>query len=111
MNPEFLLESFSYAVLSWSSLSDSACVATNYIVTLTNITEGNVAFVYNTTSITVFDLTQGAEYSFTVARVDTGDKVGEKSVSSSVLMFDSECSCKIIIFMHMKMYIFVSPII
>ena len=96
VNPKFLLHSFSYAVLSWSSFSDSACVAPNYSVALTNITEGNAVYVYNTTtnttSMTVSDLTQGAEYFFTVAGVDTGGRVGEKSMSSSVLMFNSECS-------------------
>ena len=98
MNPKFLLHSFSYAVLSWTSFSDSACAATNYAVTLTNITEGNAVYVYNitanTTSITVSDLIQGAEYFFIVAGVDTGGRVGEKNtcMSFSVLMFNSECS-------------------
>ena len=96
VNPKFILHSFSYVVLSWSSFSDFTCVASNYAVTLTNITEGNTVYVYNTTtnttSITVSDLAQGAEYFFTVAGIDTGGRVGEKSMSSTFLMFNSECS-------------------
>ena len=37
------------------------------------------------------DLTQRAEYSFTVAGVDAGDRVGENSMSSDVVIFNSEC--------------------
>ena len=40
--------------------------------------------------MTVSDLIQGAEYSFTVAAVDTSGRVGEKSVTSNVVTLDSE---------------------
>ena len=69
------------------------CVS-SYIITLINITEGNTSYTYNTitntTNLTVSDLTQGAEYSFTVAGVDTGGRVGEKSVLAQAITFDSK---------------------
>ena len=40
--------------------------------------------------MTVSDLTQGAEYSFTVAGVDVGGRVGERSVPVGTITFDSE---------------------
>ena len=93
MNPAFTFHSFSHTVLSWTSPTDSLCI-TNYTITLTNITEGNVVYVYNTTinttSMTVSDFTQGAEYSFTVAGVDAGDRIGEKSVPSDVVTVDGK---------------------
>ena len=92
--PKISANSFTSAVLSWTSPTDSLCV-TSYTITLTNITEENTLYVYNTTtnttSMTVSDLTQGAEYSFTVAGVDTGGRVGEKSAASNPVMFSSEC--------------------
>ena len=39
--------------------------------------------------MTVLDLTQGAEYSFTVAGIDTGGRMGEESASATVKL-DSE---------------------
>ena len=69
------------------------CVS-SYIITLINITEGNTLYTYNTTTnttnLTLSDLTQGAEYSFTVAGVDAGGRVGEKSVLAAAITFDSE---------------------
>ena len=38
----------------------------------------------------VLELTQGAEYSFTVAGIDAEGKVGEKSVPSEQLTFDGK---------------------
>ena len=38
----------------------------------------------------VSDLTQGVEYSFTVAGVDAGGRVGEECVTSNELTLDSE---------------------
>ena len=45
--------------------------------------------------MTVSDLTQGAEYYFTVAGVDTGGRKGEKSVPSQTFMRNSKCSPKL----------------
>ena len=39
--------------------------------------------------MTVSDLTKGAEYFFTVAGVDAGGRVGEESVPSQLITFDS----------------------
>ena len=93
MNPQFKFHSLSHIVLSWTSPTDSPCI-TNYTIFLTNITEGDVVYIYNTTtnatSIVVSDLTQGAVYSFTVAGVDAGDRIGEKSVPSDVVTVDGE---------------------
>ena len=60
--------------LFWVAPSDTHCIA-NYIITLTNITEGNASFMYetasNSTSLAISGVTEGAAYFFTVARVDT----------------------------------------
>ena len=40
--------------------------------------------------MTVSDLTQGVEYSFTVAGVDTGNRLGEESLSSDKLNLDGK---------------------
>ena len=93
-NLEFLPESPTSAVLFWTPPNDSICV-TSYTVTLTctNIPDGNTSYSYNTTTnatrMTVFDLTQGAKYSFTVVAIDTGWRMGEESVSATT-QFDSE---------------------
>ena len=47
----------------------------------------------NTTSMTVSNLTQGAEYSFTVAGVNAEVRVGEESVPSELATLDNECLC------------------
>ena len=44
--------------------------------------------------MTVSDLTQGAEYSFTVVGVDAEGRVGENSVSSTIVKLDSEHQSK-----------------
>ena len=73
--------------------NDSVCV-TSYILTLTNVTEGNVSYAYNAssnaTSLNVTDLNQGAEYSFTVAGVDAGNRIGEISAPSEFITTDSK---------------------
>ena len=93
LQPNFDPQSLTSAVLSWIPPIDFLCV-TSYILNLTNVTEGNVSYSYNTTtnttSMTVSDLTQGAEYFFNVAGVDAEDRVGESSNSSSNVMLDSE---------------------
>ena len=91
--PEFLPQSLSSAVLSWTPPADFMC-ASSYIITLINITEGNTSYTYNTTTnttnLTLSDLTQGAEYSFTVAGVDEGGRVGEMSALARTITFHSE---------------------
>ena len=93
LSPEFFPKSLTSAVLSWTPPIESPCVA-KYTITLTNITEGNTSYTYNTstnaTSITVSDLTQGASYSFTVAGIDARDIVGEISVLAQVITLDSK---------------------
>ena len=93
LSPKFLAESLTSLLLFWTSPTSSLCIS-KYTITLTNITEGNTLFIYNTTtnttSMTVSDLTQGAEYSFTVAGVDTGGRVGKNSVPSEKLTFDGK---------------------
>ena len=92
--PKISPKSLTSAVLSWISPTDSVCV-TSYTLNLTNITEGNDSYTYNTTtnttSMTVSDLTQRAEYSFSVAGVDVGGREGQKSASSTIVMLSSEC--------------------
>ena len=93
LSPKFFPESLTSAILSWTPPTQSLCVI-SYTITLTNITEGNVSYMYNTTinttNITVSDLTQGVEYSFTVAGVDAGGRVGEDSMLAQAILFDSE---------------------
>ena len=92
LSPSFSPQSLTSVVLSWTP-HDSDCVV-KYTTTLTNTTEGNVSYTYNTTtnttSMIVSDLTQGADYSFTVAGIDTGSRVGEESVASKILTFDGK---------------------
>ena len=94
LSPKLLPQSLTSAFLSWFPPNNSICVL-SYTVSLINVTEGNVPHVYNTTtnttSMTVSDLTQGAEYSFTVAGIDTGDRVGESSVLAELVTLDGEC--------------------
>ena len=91
--PKFIPKSLTSAILSWIPTTDSLCV-TNYTLNLTNITEENASYTYNTTtnttSITLSDFTQGAEYFFTVAGVDAEGREGEVSNSSSSVMLDSK---------------------
>ena len=93
LSPKLFPQSLTSAVLSWTSPNDSVCVI-SYIVSLINATEGNVLQVYNTTthtnSKTVSNLTQGVEYSFIVAGIDRGGRVGEKSMSAEMITLESE---------------------
>ena len=87
--PKFLPISLASVQMSWESPSDQCNCVISYTITLTNVTEGNVSYIYNTTTnttnMTVSDLIRGAEYFFTVAGVDTGGRVGEKGVSSNII--------------------------
>ena len=89
-----LPQSLTSAFLSWTPPNNSICVIISYTVSLINATEGNVSYVYNTTTnttnVTVSGLTQGAEYSFTVAGIDTGGRVGESSVLAKFITLDGE---------------------
>ena len=78
--------------LSWTPI-DADCVQ-KYTITLTNITEGSASYVYNTTTnttnITLSDLMQTAEYTFTVAGVDAEGRVGEESFPSQKITLDGK---------------------
>ena len=93
MQPHFLPKTLSSATLSWTPPTNSLCVS-SYRIIVNNITKGNALPPYNTTtnttSMTVSDFTQGTEYSFTVAGVDAGGRVGEESVPSNIVTLDSE---------------------
>ena len=90
---KFTPKSVTAAILSWIPPTDSLCV-TSYTLNLTNVIKENASYTYhtttNTTSMTVSNLTKGAEYSFTVAGVDAEGREGESSNSSSSFMLDSE---------------------
>ena len=92
MQPHFFPKTLKSATLSWTPPNDSLCVS-SYRIVVNNITKGNVLSPYNTitntTSMTLSDLTQGADYSFTVAGVDAGGRVGEKSDLSNNVTLDS----------------------
>ena len=94
LQPSFSLRSLTSAVLSWTPSTESICI-TMYTITLTNITEGNSIYTYNTTtnttSMTVSDLAKGAEYFFIVAGVDADGRVGEESVPSQTVRLQSQC--------------------
>ena len=81
------------AVFSWTPPTESICISI-YTVTLTNVTEGNISYIYNTatnaTSMTVSDLIEGAEYFFTVAGVDAEGRMGEESVPSQTFRLQSQ---------------------
>ena len=95
LQPSFSLRSLTSAVLSWTPPTESICI-TIYTITLTNITQGNSIYSYNTTtnttSMTVSDLAKGAEYFFTVAGVDAEGRVGEESAPSQIFVLNSEYS-------------------
>ena len=81
-------------LLSWSlpPTSNTNCPPVTYI--LTTHTSNSLfvdSVVINTTnsttiSKTVHNLTQGGEYTFSVAGVDAGGRVGENSVLSSIVL-------------------------
>ena len=93
MCPEFFFQSPLLLVLFWTAPNDSLCI-TSYIITLTNITEGNVSFMYetgsNSTSVGISGLTEGAAYFFIVGGIDTGNRMGEESLPSKVVTFDGK---------------------
>ena len=80
-------------IISSTPPNDSLCI-TNYVINFKNITEGNTSYTYNTatntTIMTVSDLTQGAEYSFSVAGVDAKGGIGNKNMSAETVTLDSE---------------------
>ena len=83
-------------LLSWNPppASDSSCPPTIYILkdTATNLFLDQVVInTSNSTTIskTVTGLTQGLEYSFVMAGVDAGGRVGENSAPSYIVL-DSE---------------------
>ena len=91
LSPEFFPQSLNSAFLSWIPPNNSTCII-SYTVSLINVTEGNVPYVYNTTTnttnMTVSDLTQGADYSFTVAGISSRGRVGNSSVLSELITLD-----------------------
>ena len=93
LSPQIMILSFSQVVLSWDPPLNSSCL-NSYAIMLTNITAMNASYTYytttNTTSMTVSDLTQGATYSFSVVGIDSGERVGEESVPSEAVTFDSK---------------------
>ena len=97
LQPKFIAKSLTSVILSWIPPNDSFCAA-SYTLNLTNVTEEKASYTYNTTtnttSMTVSDLTQGAEYSFTVAGVDAEGREGENSNSSTIVKLDSEYQSK-----------------
>ena len=89
---KLLPQSLTSLIISWIPLTSSHCII-NYIITLTNITEGSMTYTYNTTTnttnMTVSDLIQGAEYSISVAGVDTEGVIGNNTLAKTVTL-DSE---------------------
>ena len=86
LEPKVFPQTLTSVVLSWLAPSDSLCVF-NYIITIVYIyDEGNVSYIYNTTSnitsITLVNMTQKLDYMFTVAGVDTGGRIGKSSAFS-----------------------------
>ena len=84
-------------LLSWSTppAIESNCPPTTYILIYAEanlILDHVVINTTNSTTIskTVTNLTQGLEYSFTVAGVDAGGRVGKDSVPSYIIL-DSKC--------------------
>ena len=75
--------------------TNSSCPPFAYIITIKTANLSLNSTLINTTNITnvanktVYDVAQGLWYSFTVAGVDAGGRVGDNSVPSQV-NFDSE---------------------
>ena len=92
MNVNSLAISATSVLLSWSppSKNDTSCPPTAYTITITAANSSLDPVVINitnsTTNKTVSGLTQGLEYSFTVAGVDAGGRVGENSTPSTIIM-------------------------
>ena len=93
LSPDILPQSLTSAFLSWIPSNNSACII-SYTVSLINVTEGTVPYVYNTTTsttnMTVSDLTQGAQYSFTVAGITTQGRVGTSSALAELVTLDGQ---------------------
>ena len=91
--PNFTPKSLTSTILSWIPPTDALCV-TSYTLNLTSVTEENTSYTYNittnTTSMTVSDFTQVAEYFFTVAGIDAEGREGESSNSSMIVKLDSK---------------------
>ena len=94
LQPEFFPESHTSAVLSWTPPMESSCIAI-YNVTFTKVTVENTSYTYiysttaNVTSITVSNLNFGERYLFTVTGIDAEGRVGENSVPSQIVTFES----------------------
>ena len=79
-------------LLSWNPppASDSSCPPATYTITITTAYFCLHQMVINTTDSTInrtlYGLTQGLEYFFTVAGVDAGERVGEYSATSNITM-------------------------
>ena len=91
--PKILIHSLNLLELSWVAPNASLCVA-SYKITLTNVAASNATYVYkaasNSTSLEISDLILGAVYTFIVAGVDTGGRMGENSVPSELVLFDGK---------------------
>ena len=83
-------------LLSWSPppTGDTSCPPVTYTITITAANSSLNPQLINTTNTTtnkiVPVLTQGVKYYFTVAGVDAGGRMGEKSICSDAITFDSE---------------------
>ena len=86
----------SSVLLSWKPplTSDPSCPPATYTISITAANVFLDPLVINTTdhatNKTMFDFNQGIEYSFTVAGVDAGGRVGEFSAPSYIVL-DSKC--------------------
>ena len=93
LSPKLLPQSLTSAFLSWTPPKNPICII-GYTVSLFNVTEGSEPYVYNTTtnttSMAVPDLSQGAEYYFIVAGIDTGGRVGKSSALGERITLDGE---------------------
>ena len=99
-------------LLSWKPPppSNTSCPPATYTITVTATNSSQHPVVINTTGATtnmaVPDLTQGFEYSFIVAGVDAGGRIGEKSIFSDAIIIDSE-SLQFILLVHSFSKVFV----
>ena len=87
--------SMASVLLSWSPpvSSDTSCPPATYTITVTASLFLDPAVMNTTDAVTnkaVSNLTQGQNYSFFVAGVDAGGRVGDNS-APFYLVFDSEC--------------------
>ena len=93
MDVSVITVSVTSVLLSWKPppASNTSCPPDNYTITYIATSSPLDPIVINTTgattNMTVPGLTQGLEYSFTVAGVDAGGRVGENSAHCS-FVFD-----------------------